>query len=1364
TDGITPPPGATVVDPNDLTGQRTGMNGNNTSANSQLGSEAGSSTGPGTRAGDEARTGRTAADPDDLDGIYVSESDADEPDQPGSSASSANWSAPEGDQTSTFDDDDIYVTDSDTEPDQSGSPAGGNQLAGRSGGSRQTEIGLVAGEGVAETNRRLVGDFDDFVGRINEVLAGPGVETVAGRAYAVIADGDASFAEVGGLELLRVDTRVPDLVPAGYSLVGFDSYWAVWHGDQMVAFVSPEANGGVAMRITGPAIVSPDVLGVVPGESDTEIGLVAGEGVAETNRRLVGDFDDFVGRINEVLAGPGVETVAGRAYAVIADGDASFAEVGGLELLRVDTRVPDLVPAGYSLVGFDSYWAVRHGDQMVAFVSPEANGGVAMRITGPITTSDRVDRTGEQTGLGGDDTDTTPQSGPVSPGLVITSPDMRTAPTRTGSGGVRSQTPRLALSLSPTDGGHSGQRLSWGQVMSPRSLMGGPASQPSSSGAVTPHRLSVQSPLSARGSAHSVPHESARLLSPIGVNDFRWQFAGHMLDELNGRVRSGGQQPSGRLVTEAVRWWRGRAAGGPLDGLFTSVGRIEAELGQGEAGDSRPILSMTAAANILVGMHAVMSDDRSASRQQLIDTALNEITQLRERLEPLQEQTLPRVRVGRAEALRHLDVLQSRLTQDRLVDWAQAAPQGGRSTRHLAERVWLIPPTTEPESGDVQPHVTAHLASVSALTVPDEAVVVTGEFVNLGSESDPQPQLAVSGEVNPYLPVSALLDLFFSSPVNSQTNSGPSVLVLVPVGTAEELDLFAREVAEVVETRQVMGLPAPRAVVTGSRQRDGSFVWRSHSRQQTDYATLALAVQEASQAAVPRDLETEIRGRLDEGRSWFSDYNLALLVVNRRIEEERQEQDGPPAYRALLSPVAPSVPMESQRFVAVPLGAGVVGTGAVGLDAARGFLRVRTVLPVAPPGSAATPVRLGENVTPYRLRLSSVDGEPGREVFTLWADADEVWVNRYRTGLVAVMVPNHGVFTGLAEDLHDTIGFNALEQVVVEPGRFNREGDLPGVRPLSRLRSPVDGRWLTGQEYLRELVVPAPPGGPRPVVLLVDPLTDEEQVASEFVQHITQHVTVVSTERVRLRMEDGSDGPVVSLTWRRIFWSDTARRVRRSAPNSDISTVVTRATGQPAVMSRYNAVRRLVAAPIGGVGYANPAAVTARWVFQTTPELGIDAPITVTLPVRDRAEYLRWLEQPAGVAAVRWADAETGAYTPSVPSQFLRVTEVDSDQYYLVDTVGLAAWERERSASRLDDADLTESPDQDDSEDNDSAAPPQYDPPRPSAVFGATWPPADGPPDYGWAGAGPAGEFTEVIASGLDDVTVHERYPWLGSV
>ncbi|MFI6763862.1 hypothetical protein ACIBF5_32555, partial [Micromonospora sp. NPDC050417] len=36
--------------------------------------------------------------------------------------------------------------------------------------------------------------------------------------------------------------------------------------------------------------------------------------------------------------------------------------------------------------------------------------------------------------------------------------------------------------------------------------------------------------------------------------------------------------------------------------------------------------------------------------------------------------------------------------------------------------------------------------------------------------------------------------------------------------------------------------------------------------------------------------------------------------------------------------------------------------------------------------------------------------------------------------------------------------------------------------------------------------------------------------------------------------------------------------------------------------------------------------------------------------------------------------------------------------------------------------------------------------------------------DWFLSGAGPAGEFTEVIASGLDDVTVHERYPWLGSV
>ncbi|MFI6785125.1 toxin glutamine deamidase domain-containing protein [Micromonospora sp. NPDC050276] len=265
TDGITPPPGATVVDPNDLTGRRTGMNGNTTPADSQLGPEAGSSTGPGTRAGDELRTGPTAAGNDDLD-----------------------------------DRDDIYVTDSDTEPDRSGPPV----------------------------------------------------------------------------------------------------------------------------------VVSPGVLGLVSDESDTETGLVAGEDVAETNRRLVGDFDDFVDRINAVLAGPGTETVAGRAYAVIADGDASLAEVGGLELLRVDTRVPDSVPAGYSLVGFDTYWAVRHGDQTVAFVSPEDNGGVAVRITGPITTSDLLKLAGEETGMGGDDTDTTPRSGPASPGRVITSPDMRTVHTR----------------------------------------------------------------------------------------------------------------------------------------------------------------------------------------------------------------------------------------------------------------------------------------------------------------------------------------------------------------------------------------------------------------------------------------------------------------------------------------------------------------------------------------------------------------------------------------------------------------------------------------------------------------------------------------------------------------------------------------------------------------------------------------------------------------------------------------------------------------------------------------------------------------------------------------------------------------------
>ncbi|MEV1322002.1 toxin glutamine deamidase domain-containing protein [Micromonospora arborensis] len=1285
TDGINPPPGATVVDPNDLTGQHTGMNGDDeaTPANPQLGAEVGNSTG------------------------------------------------------------DVSV----------------QVLA---------ELETIAGADVAETNRRLVGDYD-FLDRVNEVLAGPGTETVEGRAYVVLADGDADLAEVGGLELLRVDTRVPESVPAGHSLLVFDTYRAVRHGDQLLAFVSPEADG-VAMRITGPTTVSPDILGIAPYQPDTEIGVVAAEGLAETNRRLVGDYYDFIDRINELLAGPDTETIEGRAYVVLADGDADLAEVGGLELLRVDTRVPESVPAGHSLLVFDTYRAVRHGDQLLAFVSPETDG-VATRIAGPTaTTSNPNVPAGQQTGMDGNDTDTATGSGPTSSDLVSTpSRSGSRVPTRTDSGSGRLQVPRLSLPLSPAGDGSTGQRLSPRQAMSPRSPLGGPAWRSSPSSGLTPHRLSVQSPLSARGSAPSIPRESARLLSPIGVNDFRWQFAAQMLDQLAGRDRSGDLQPSRRLVTEAVRWWRGRATGGPLDGLFTEARRIEAALRT--AGDSGPVLSMTAAANILVGMHAVMNDDRSVSRQQFIDAALNEITQLRERLESLQQQALPEVTVSRAEAVRHADVLQSRLTQDRLVDWAQAASRGGRSTRHLADRVWLIPPTTQPESDDVAPQLAAHLSAVTALTVPDEAVVVTGEFVNVGLEFDPQPQLAVSGEVNPYLPVSGLLDLFFSSPVTSQTNGSagendPSVLVLVPAGTDEEIYLYAREVAEVVETRQVTGLPAPRAVVTGSRQPDGSFIWRSYPRQQTDsYASLVSAVQDASQSAVPRDLATEIHSRLDQGHSRFSDYNLALLVVNRRIEQEQHEQDEPPAYRALLSPTAPSAPMESQRLVAVPLGAGVTGTGAVAVDAARSFLRVRTVLPVAPLGSSATPVRLGENVTPYRLRLPSVDGEPGREVFTLWADADEVWVNRYRVGLVAVMVPNHGVFTGLAEDLHDTIGFNALEQVVVEPGRLNREGDLPGVEPNSRLRSPVDGRWLTAQEYLRDLV-PTPPAGLRPVVLLVDPLTDEEQIASPFVQHLVRHVTVVSTQHVR---HDGSDGPVVGVAWRAYFWSETDRRARRTAPNSDLPRILTRATGQPATMSRYNAVTRLAAASTYEVSYADPAAAAARWAFQTTPELGVDDPIAIELPVRDRVEYLRWLEQPAGIAAVPWADTDLGGYTPVVPPHFLRAIEIDSDQYYLVDTAGLATWERERSASQPGGAELIESPDQDDSEDNDSASPPQYRSPnqsggRASTVFGATRPPGDEPPDYGLSGAGPAGEFTRLIPSRLDGTTVHEVYPWLRSV
>ncbi|MFG1873187.1 toxin glutamine deamidase domain-containing protein [Micromonospora arborensis] len=1300
TDGINPPPGAAPVDPNELTGQQTGMNGNNaTPANPQLGAEAGSSTGPDTRADNELRADRTAADVD-----------------------------PEADRPAQ------------------GVQAGGIPL------QVLAELDAVAGEGLAETNRRLVDDYD-FLDRVNEILVGPGAETVEGRAYVVLADGDADLAEVGGLELLRVDTRVPDSVPAGHSLLVFDTYRAVRHGGQMLAFASPETDG-VATRIAGPTTVSPDILGTASQQPETEIDVVAAEDVAETNRRLVGDYYDFIDRINEILVGPGAETVEGRAYVVLADGDADLAEVGGLELLRVDTRVPDSVPAGHSLLVFDTYRAVRHGDQMLAFASPETDG-VATRIAGPTTTTSNPNvPADQQTGRDGTDTDTPTRSGPLESSAAGTS----------RSGSARMPVPRLSLPLSLATDGYAGQRLSPRQAMSPRSPLGGPAWRPSPLSGVTPHRLSVQSPLGARGSAPSTPRESARLLSPIGVNDFRWQFAAQMLDELAGRDDL---QPSRRLVTEAVRWWRGRAAGGPLDGLFTEARRIEAALRT--AGDSRPVLPMTAAANILVGMHAVMNDDRSASRQQFIDTALNEITQLRERLESLQQQALPEITVSRAEAVRHADVLQSRLTQDRLVDWAQAASRGGRSTRHLADRVWLIPPTTHPESDDVAPQLAAHVASVTALTVPDEAVVVTGEFVNVGLDFDPQPQLAVSGEVNPYLPVSGLLDLFFSSPVNSQTNGSagenePSVLVLVPAGTDEEIDLFAREVAEVVETRQVTGLPAPRAVVTGSRQPDGSFVWRSYPRQETDsYATLGSAVQDASQSAVPRDLATEIHSRLDQGHSRFSDYNLALLVVNRRIEQEQQEQDEPPAYRALLSPTAPSAPMESQRLVAVPLGAGVTGTGAVAVDAARAFLRVRTVLPVAPLGSSATPVRLGENVTPYRLRLPSVGGEPGREVFTLWADADEVWVNRYRVGLVAVMVPNHGVFTGLADDLHDTIGFNALEQVVVEPGRFNREGDLPGVEPYSRLRSPVDGRWLTAQEYQRELV-PTQPRGLRPVVLLVDPLTDEEQIASPFVQHLVRHVTVVSTQHVR---QDGSDGPVVGVAWRAYFWSETDRRARRTAPNSDLPRILARATGQPATMSRYNAVTRLAAAPTHEVSHANPAAAAARWAFQTTPEPGVDDPIAIELPVRDRVEYLRWLEQPAGIAAVPWADTDMGGYTPVVPPHFLRAIEVDSDQYYLVDTAGLAAWERERSASQPGGAELTESPDQDDSEDNDS--PPQYrssNQPggRASTVFGATRPPGDEPPDYGLSGAGPAGEFTRLLPSHLDETTVHEVYPWLRSV
>ncbi|MFI6763869.1 hypothetical protein ACIBF5_32590, partial [Micromonospora sp. NPDC050417] len=787
---------------------------------------------------------------------------------------------------------------------------------------------------------------------------------------------------------------------------------------------------------------------------------------------------------------------------------------------------------------------------------------------------------------------------------------------------------------------------------------------------------------------------------------------------------------------------------------------------------------MTAAANILVGVHAVMNSDRSASRQQLIDTALGEITQLRERLESLQQ---PEISVDRAEALRHANVLQNRLNRARLVDWAHAARQGGRSARRLADRVWLVPPTTQPESGEVQPHLSAHLALVTALTVPNAAVVVTGELINMGPESDPQPQLAAAGEPHrPYLPVPELLDLFFSTPVNSRTNSSaggnePSVLVLMPYGTDEELRRYAREVAEVVETRQVIGLPAPRAVVVGSPQPNQLISGHVYPHQSVDlYVTLLSAVQDASRAAVPRDLETEIRSRLDEGHSWFDDYNLALLVVTRRIEEERQEQDGPPAYRALLSPLAPSASMESQRFVAVPLGAGVVGTGAVGLDAARGFLRVRTVLPVAPPGSAAMPVRLGENITSYRLRLPSVGDEPAREVFTLWADADEIWVNQYRTvlprhrvagtdlrqvgqpGLVAVMVPNHGVFAGFAEVLHSNIAFNALEQVVVEPGRLNRAGVLPGVAPYSRLRSPVDGQWLTAQEYLQDLV-PTPPVGLRPVVLLVDPLTGEAQRTSPFIQHLVQqHVSVVSAEYARPSDEETGSVEEV-LAWRVLRWSESRQRTRRSEPSGDISETLTSATRQPPAMSLREALTRFAAAPTDGVSHADPAAATVRWAFRTTPELEFDAPIAVEFPVPDREAYLRWLEQPAGVAAVQWAEEDGGGYTSDIQLQFLRGIALDSDQYFLVDTVGLAAWERERTGSPFGITELTESPDQDDSEDDGSVSPPHYDslaPPggRASTVFAAMRPPADGPPDYGWAGAGPAGEFTEVIASGLDDV------------
>ncbi len=333
----------------------------------------------------------------------------------------------------------------------------------------------------------------------------------------------------------------------------------------------------------------------------------------------------------------------------------------------------------------------------------------------------------------------------------------------------------------------------------------------------------------------------------------------------------------------------------------------------------------------------------------------------------------------------------------------------------------------------------------------------------------------------------------------------------------------------------------------------------------------------------------------------------AAAVLGSGWSQERWAQvvaqratDYAEAAAAAAEGAAPSSPngLQVSRPVEVRLAVGAAGTGSEVARAVHERLRLGRVVRLASEGEPAVSVRLPAELRYAVLRLPESPGGPMVEVLALPEATRgsagspvslELWPVWHAEGVVMVPVPEP-----IAQALREAMPQQGWGSVVVDSGRLNTEpvGDS---EPGTLFRSAVTGGWHTAEEYVEQVLPRPAPGAERPLLVLTEPLSDDES-RSSFVADVRRHATVAWHQAPRVG--DGGTG------------GDTVWQATRAGRNAHVFSyprlgpllatfagpeqVPAPFADDSAKASRANPLRRLpggvwlVAPP---VGYSVPASV-----------------------------------------------------------------------------------------------------------------------------------------------------------------------------